>query len=429
MMIGFAGLSHLGLVSSAAAASTGLVVVGFDPDAALVAALKTGHLPVSEPGLRGLIAGESRPSFTAEAAALSRCDVVYIALDVPTTDTGQSDLTGLVSLIDLVWPHLRRDAVLVLLSQVPPGFTRQLEARRASSSDGPGAIYYQVETLIFGNAVARALHPERYIVGCADPAAPMPETFLTVLEPFGCPVIPMRYESAEFAKISINCFLVSSLSTTNLLAEVCEQIGADWSEIAPALRLDARIGPKAYLGPGLGFGGGNLGRDLNTVKRLAGEHGTDARIIDSWLANSRYRRDWALRLLHARILDVRPDTAIGVWGLAYKPDTAFMKNSPAIALLEALPGRQIRAYDPAARLERATFPTVLQVDDAIAACRGTDVLMVMTPWVEFRSIPAGRIREAMRGRQIIDPYGALDSADTKTAGFEHYRLGEAWSAN
>ena len=162
---------------------------------------------------------------------------------------------------------------------------------------------------------------------------------------------------------------------------------------------------------------------------MAGEHGSDTRLIDAWRANSRYRRDWALRLLHARVFAHGPDATIGLWGLAYKADTAFMKNSPAVALLEALPGRLIRAYDPAARLDRSAFPKVEQVADPIDACRGADVLLVMTPWAEFRSIPVDRVRAAMRGRQIIDPYGVMDSAGAKASGFAHYRLGEAWSAN
>jgi len=307
-----------------------------------------------------------------------------------------------------------------VLSQVPPGFTRRLDRRRHDAMNGPAAIYYQVETLIFGNAVQRALEPERYIVGCSDPAQPLPVPFSAVLKAFGCPILPMRYESAELAKISINCFLVSSVSTTNMLAEVCEKVGADWAEIVPALRLDARIGPKAYLSAGLGIGGGNLGRDLETVRRMAGELGTDTRIIDAWRANSTYCRDWALRQLHRCVLDQRPDASIAMWGLAYKPDTAFTKNSPALALIEALPDRQVRAYDPAVRLGRSH---VVDAADPLSACRNADVLLVMTPWRQFRNVPVDAVATAMRGRTIIDPYDALDRARFISAGFEHHRLG------
>jgi len=117
-------------------------------------------------------------------------------------------------------------------------------------------LFYQVETLIFGQAVERALAPERVIVGCRDPKAALPEPYSTYLKAFDCPILPMRYESAELSKISINVCLVASIGATNMMAELCEGIGADWSEIVPALRLDRRIGRHAYLAPGLGIAGG-----------------------------------------------------------------------------------------------------------------------------------------------------------------------------
>jgi UDPglucose 6-dehydrogenase len=287
----------------------------------------------------------------------------------------------------------------------------------------PKALYYQVETLIVGRAVERALQPERYMVGCEDPSAPLPDAYAQVLGLFGCPVLRMRYESAELAKISINFFLISSISTTNMLAEVCEQIGADWSEIAPALRLDARIGPKAYLDPGLGFGGGNLGRDLATVKRMSAELGTDTRIIDAWRANSTYRRDWALRLLRSDIFERTPHASLAVWGLAYKQHTASTKNSPSVALLEAMGERPVSAYDPAAELPEALRARVTTAPDAVSACANADVLLVMTPWPDFREVALDRVAAAMRGRTVIDPNGVLDAGRAAALGFTHYRLG------
>jgi UDPglucose 6-dehydrogenase len=422
--VGFAGLSHLGLVSAAAMASHGIDVIAFDADASLVERISRGDLPVVEPGLPELLASSQRPRFTANRADLRACDVIYLALDVATDDAGQSDLEPFGRLIDVVWPHLGGEATVVVLSQVPPGFTRELARTRMSGVPRPGALYYQVETLIFGRGVERAIHPERYMVGCADPRQPLPPAYARVLELSGCPVLQMRYESAELAKISINFFLVSSISTTNMLAEVCERVGADWSEISPALRLDARIGPKAYLDPGLGVGGGNLGRDLETVKRISAEHGTDSRIIDAWRTNSTYRRDWVLRLLRSQILDREPGAKLAVWGLAYKQHTASTKNSPSIALLEAVPAAHaIAAYDPAAGVPDSLRARVASSPDPIGACEGADVLLVMTPWPEFRDVPLDRVAKAMRGRTLIDPNGVVDGQRASALGFTHHRLG------
>ncbi len=421
--VGFAGMSHLGLVSAASLASRGLPVVAFDPDAALIEQLSRGRLPVVEPGLPELLAVSQRPVFTANARELCSCNVVYLALDVATDDAGQSDSGPLDRLIDAVWPHLGPETVAVILSQVPPGFTRRLARSRMDAPVRPAALYYQVETLIFGRAVERALQPERYMVGCADAAEPLPGVYAQLLALFPCPVLRMRYESAELAKISVNFFLVSSLATTNMLAEVCERAGADWSEIAPALRLDARIGPKAYLDPGLGFGGGNLGRDLATIKRMSGERGTDTRVIDAWRANSVYRRDWALRVLRTDVFDRTPHASLAVWGLAYKQDTASTKNSPAVALLEAVGERTVSAYDPAAALPECLRGRVTTVPDPLSACDDADVLLVMTPWPDFRKVALDRVAAAMRGRTLIDPGGVLDAGRTAALGFTHYRLG------
>ena len=142
----------------------------------------------------------------------------------------------------------------------------------------------------------------------------------------------MRYESAELAKISINMCLVASVTVANTLAELCENIGADWSEIAPALKLDRRIGPYSYLTPGLGIAGGNLERDLATVERLAAEHSTDASIVRAWTHNSRHRRDWSRAHHSHRSTDSKPEATIAVWGLAYKENTHSIKNSPLLAM-------------------------------------------------------------------------------------------------
>lgn len=247
-VIGFAGMTHLGLVSAAAAAAKGFSTVAFNSDPARVAALSAGKLHVVEPELDATIAAAGRLRFVDSAAELSGCDLIYVAPDVPTDDQGSSDLSGVEALLDTVRSAARSDAVIVILSQVPPGFTR----RRATGDRG---LFCQVETLVFGRAVARALKPERIIVGASDPVLDLPAPYAAFLASFACPVLRMRYESAELAKIAINCFLVASVSTTNMLAELCEKIGADWGEIAPALRLDARIGPHAYLAPGLGIAG------------------------------------------------------------------------------------------------------------------------------------------------------------------------------
>lgn len=416
-VIGYAGMTHLGLNSAVAAAERGFETVCFDPDAALCARLTKGELPVIEPDLAELrTKNTGHLTFTADVQALKRCDVVYVAPDVPTDDEGKSDLAGIDALLTKVQEGLRPDAILVVLSQVPPGFTR---ARQR-----PGLnLYYQVETLIFGRAIERALHPERYIVGSPTPQQPLPPAFQSYLDAFACPTLVMRYESAELAKIAINCCLVSSVSVANTLAELCEGIGAAWHEIVPALKLDKRIGQYSYLSPGLGIAGGNLERDLATVCRIAETIDSDAGVVKSWIANSQHRREWAWRTLERAVLPQMPNPAIAVLGLAYKENTHSTKNSPSFAFIRHLGRFALSAYDPAVPAGAAPHPNAHGADTALAACAGADVLAVMTPWPEFRQLDPAAIARAMRGRVLLDPYAVLNAEACAKAGLLRYTLG------
>jgi UDPglucose 6-dehydrogenase len=416
-VIGFAGMTHLGLVSGVAASEKGFHVVCFDPDAARIAALAQRKLPVSEPQLDELVAKNAgRLKFTSDVAALAECDVVYVAPDVPTDDSGGSDLGPINALLEQVLGATRAGTVHVVLSQVPPGFTR--------GKQRPDRIlYYQVETLIFGRAVERALHPERYIIGCGDPAQPLPAAYRAFLEAHGCPILPMRYESAELAKISINMCLVAMVSTANTLAELCEKIGADWSEIVPALKLDRRIGAHAYLAPGLGIAGGNLERDLATVCRFADEYGTDAGVVRAWIANSRHRKDWALRTLYRSVLSKTADPVIGVLGLAYKQDTHSTKNSPSIALLANLMPFRVRVFDPVVPASAAPNPRCHDAKSELEACEGADALVVMTAWPQFGKLDPREIARHLRGKVVLDPYGMLKAEACRAAGLAYHTLG------
>lgn len=417
-VIGFAGMTHLGLVSAVSATEKGFTLICFDPDAGRVAALRQGNLPVSEPQLDELVAkNAARLRFTADPADLKACDVVYVAPDVATDDRGQSDLQTINALLDTVFEAARADTVIVVLSQVPPGYTRrrQREGR---------ILYYQVETLIFGRAVERALYPERYIVGCADPARPLPAAFRVFLEAHGCPILPMRFESAELAKISINMCLVASVTTANTLAELCEKIGADWSEIVPALKLDKRIGPHSYLAPGLGIAGGNLERDLATVCNFADEYGTDAGVVRAWIANSRHRRDWALRILQQELFPKVSDPVIAVLGLAYKQDTHSTKNSPSLALLDHLKQYRVRVYDPVVPASAAAHPRCHGATSELDACQGADAVAIMTPWAQFARLALPDIAKQLRGKLVLDPYALLDAAACRAAGLVYMTLGK-----
>jgi UDPglucose 6-dehydrogenase len=349
--------------------------------------------------------------------------VLYIAKDVPTSTSNISDTSVISALIEEILLVVKDGAIVVIHSQVSPGFSRNI-VRLVNDQARSIKLYYQVETLVFGLAVHRVLEPERYIVGCEDPTQPLPQAYAAILKAFGCPLFLMRYESAELAKIAINMFLVSSVITASTLAEISEEIGADWSEITPTLRLDKRIGAHAYLSPGLGIAGGNLERDLVSVQTMAQRYGTDAEIVSAWLSHSKYRAQWVLRQLAQHVFSRNSNPTIAVWGLAYKKDTHSIKNSAGVALLDTLKSQKIRAFDPAVTLEMASNTSASQALDALDACRGADALAIMTPWSDFLTIDPKHVAAAMSGRDIFDPYQLLDAAKYQALGFSIHCLGK-----
>jgi UDPglucose 6-dehydrogenase len=414
-VIGYAGMTHLGLVSAAAAAAQGFRTIAFDPDLPLIERLKDGELPVSEPGLPELIAEHRNDLvFVSDVGALNACSLVYVAVDVPTDDEGQSDLKPIQAMVERVERTLSATTLVVILSQVPPGYTRALPVPAER-------LYYQVETLVFGRAVERATKPERFVIGCADPRQPIAPALKNILDSFGCPILPMAYESAELAKIGINFCLVASIAVANTLAEVCERVGANWSDIAPALKLDKRIGPSAYLSPGLGIAGGNLERDLRTIVKIGETKKIDVSVVKAWLANSAHRKNWTWQVLRDHALATKPDATIAVLGLAYKENTHSIKNSPSLALLDHLRGMSVKVHDPV--VPGTVAPWTTTVAEPLAAARDADVLVIATPWPQYRELRPTDVARVMKGRTVLDPYRVLDGQACAAAGLTYHTLG------
>ena len=235
LKVGFAGLTHLGLNYLAASAEMGLNVVGLDFDRKKLNKLKDSVIEYKEPNLEEVIRkNKKKIFFTNNLINLKKCHLVFISQDVKTNNTGDSYYHSLKKLIQKTTKVLNKKAVLIILSQVQPGFTGNIKFDQKR-------LYYQVETLIFGQALKRALRPERIIVGCKNPQDKINSFFSRYLHKFSCPIVKMKYESAEFTKISINILLASSITASNMLAEACEKVSADWHEIMPALQLDRII--------------------------------------------------------------------------------------------------------------------------------------------------------------------------------------------
>lgn len=408
--VGFVGASHLSYVTAIAAAEKcqgDFKVVCYAKEH-LFERGRAETLNIQEPDLLELLEkNKSQLTFTTDCNDINQCDLVYFAFDVPTDDKGTSDLSVIEEQLAEIIPYLSESAILVMLSQVPPGFTRKIDFPHER-------LFYQVETLVFGNAIERALYPERFIIGNAEKTKILPQVYQNYLSKFGCPIFLMNYESAELAKISINLYLVATVTTTNTLAEICQHVGADWQDIAETLRLDKRIGPYAYLNPGLGLAGGNLERDLATISGIAHKHGCFTKLIDAELEDSAYRVNWGLRILK-QLCNLNDQHKIGVLGLTYKENTHSLKNSASLKFIKSIGKRHgVYTYDPAvAQLEG--FDHINFCNTADEVVKNSTILAVMTPWPEFSKVNY----ENFSG-DIIDPYGMVK----KNSGSKIYQMGK-----
>jgi len=402
LKVAYFGLSHLGIVSAISLASKRINCIGVDLDTKLVEKLGKQEWPINEPGLaEASDAAKGYISFSSDLTSLRTCDIVYISQDVPTDDFGRSDLRGVERLVNLAAQNIPIESRIVILCQVPPGFTNRMKKYHSK-------ISYQVETLVFGQALSRAITPERIIVGVDNPDMPLDANFSYVLGQFSCPILVMNYESAEFTKISINAFLAASITTTNSLNEIARSIGADWDSVKKALHLDRRIGPYAYLKPGLGIAGGNIERDLQTLDELGSVISAETSLFRTFLSKSEHQKKWILEEISSIISATNPKVSIGILGVAYKENTHSTKNAMSLEVISKFSQNIVGYYDPLASLPEE-FSAIKIYDSAHECITESDVIVIMTPWKEFSHLDLSFISEKkMKSFKIIDPYGIIN---------------------
>ena len=410
--IGFVGLSHLGLNYLAASAQKKFRVIGVDSDKKLISDLDILKIPFSEPGLSNILRkNRKKIEFSSDFKRLKKCKIIFISQDVDTSSRGESNLNQIYKLIFKTKKYIQKKSIMVILSQLRPGFMRKIKFDRAR-------LFYQIETLIFGKGVLRALSPERIIIGCYDKNKDLEKSYRNYLIKFKCPIIKMNYESAELTKIAINIFLASNVTTTNVLAETCKKIGANWNEIKPALHLDARIGPKAYLRPGLGISGGNIERDISSLKNLISKDLNLKKFTTTLINNSRYMSTWVLRQLINEKVYKNKKNKISILGLSYKEDTNSIKNSPSIKLISKLKkNRFLKVYDPKVIL-KINMKNCFQISSINQTLKGTKILIIMTPWKNFEKI---RIDKSVK--LVIDPFNVLKMSNKKNLNYKYYTIG------
>lgn len=435
------GTGYLGATHAAAVAEMGFTVIGVDHDPAKIAALEKGVVPFYEPGLPELIRTHvetGRLSFTTDlAAAVAASDVHFICVGTPQQASSHAaDLSFVEDATRAVAESLTHDGLIVGKSTVPVGTAARL--REMVDAAAPAHVHVELdwnpEFLREGYAVEDTLRPDRIVIGGASAWAD--EQLRRLYGPAiagGTPVVTCDLPTAELVKVSANAFLATKISFINAIAEVCEKTGADVTTLADAIGHDARIG-RRFLNAGLGFGGGCLPKDIRALTHRAGELGALQAVglmeqVDQINMSQRLRVvDLAMSACPVNILNAR----VAVLGVAFKPDTDDVRDSPALNVAAALHlrGALVSVYDPEANATaKRSFPTLTYAATLEAAVTGADLVLVLTEWPEIAGADPVAIGRLVAHRAVVDGRRCLPAEAWRDAGWNCITLGSAADAH
>jgi len=433
MRVTMIGAGYVGLVSGACFADFGHQVTCIDKDAAKIAALNRGEIPIFEPGLSELVESnvrQGRLEFAAEASRIGEADAVFIAVGTPSRrGDGHADLSFVYQAVREIAPLLSRAAVVITKSTVPVGTGDEIEnILREKRPDADIQVVSNPEFLREGAAIQDFKHPDRIVVGSDDDRARkvLAEIYrpLYLNEP---PIIFVSRRTAELIKYASNAFLATKITFINEIADLCEQVDADVQEVARGMGLDNRIGAK-FLHAGPGFGGSCFPKDTNALIKTAHDHGVPMRLVETVSAvNEQRKRGMARKVVQALGGSVR-GKIIAVLGLTFKPNTDDTRDSPAIPLITALHdlGATVRGYDPAGmELAKPLLPDVQYCQSPYSAAEDADAVVIATEWEQFRALDLSRLKAVMAQPVIVDLRNIYRADEMRRAAFRYVPIGRA----
>ena len=427
------GSGYVGAVTAACLAFLGHSVRGLDIDSTRAGQLNDGQAPFHEPGLPEMLQAAlstGRLRFTDQPAeALSEADFVFLCVGTPPRPDGSPDLRQLEIAIQSLAPHLRADAVIVNKSTVPVGsgnWTRTiLEESLPEDRDRPYRVVSNPEFLREGCAIDDFLYPDRVVLGgersdvsrVADLYQPVLEqSFTGGRSGFRPGLVVTGLASAEMIKYAANAFLATKISFANEVAQMCELFGADVREVLPAIGADHRVG-RAFLNPGIGWGGSCFGKDVSALISSSEEYGYVPSMLQATVAINEIQRATAVRKLQ-RELHVLKGRRVALLGLTFKPGTDDLRDAPALDIARRLlaAGVKVSAFDPIAKQLPEEFGAVRLTADVYEAADRADAVLVTTEWPEFRLLDPVQLRRVMRGDLVVDGRNCLPEAKFVAAG-------------
>ncbi|OSQ37170.1 UDP-glucose dehydrogenase family protein [Thalassospira mesophila] len=432
MHVAMIGTGYVGLVSGACFSEFGTDVICVDKDVSKIDRLEQGIMPIYEPGLDVLVENNvkaGRLHFTTDLKkGVKDADVVFIAVGTPTRrGDGHADLSYVYAAAEEIAEAMDGFTVIVTKSTVPVGTGREVERIiRAKRPDAEFAVVSNPEFLREGSAIGDFMRPDRVVIGTSNERArAVMSDLYRPLYLIETPIVFTTRETSEMIKYAANTFLAAKITFINEIADLCEKVGADVHDVARGIGLDGRIGKK-FLHPGPGYGGSCFPKDTLALVRTAQEHNSPLRIIETVVAvNNDRKKAMAERIIKACGGNVTGKT-IGILGLAFKPNTDDMRDSPSLDVVPALiaAGATVRAYDPEAMDEAAKLlDGVTYCKTAFETIDGADAMVVMTEWNEFRGLNLKRVKAALKSPVVVDLRNVYEPREMKDHGFEYSCIG------
>ncbi len=431
MELAVIGSGYVGLVAGACLADAGNQVVCVDVSHEKIELLKSGGVPIFEPGLEGLIArnrAKNRLSFTTDLSlALANAEIVFIAVGTPSGEDGSADLSHVLTVAKQIAQTAQNAKLVVTKSTVPVGTADEIRKTLAEHSKVSHRVASNPEFLKEGAAIADFQKPDRIIIGCDD--AVSQSQLERLYAPFNRRerrVLCMSVRSAELTKYAANAMLATRISFMNELANLCEDLGADISDVRYGIGSDRRIGPH-FLFPGCGYGGSCFPKDVKALARTAREHGRPLEVVEAVERVNATQRTILVRKAVQVFGEDLTGKRFALWGLSFKANTDDLREAPSLYTIEELTrrGAQVVAHDPVAQplAQALELPGVGFAQSMYEALKGCDALMICTDWNDYRSPSLSRVRDALSGDWIFDGRNLLSPNEVKEAGLQYSGIG------
>jgi UDPglucose 6-dehydrogenase len=431
MKIAVIGTGYVGLVTGTCLAETGNEVICVDIDAAKVAKMKQGEVPIYEPHLDVLFErniNANRLKFTTSLdEGLAHGDIIFLALPTPEDEDGSADLSYVLNVSEEIGKKLKAYKVIVDKSTVPVGTAEKVTKVIQENAKCEFDVVSNPEFLREGFAVDDFLKPERIIIGSSsDRATAMMQKLYAPFVRSGNPVIVMDEKSAELTKYAANSFLATKITFMNEIANYCEKVGADVDKVRVGMGTDSRIG-KRFLFPGIGYGGSCFPKDVKALQKAGKNESYDFKILDSVITVNKKQKTILIPKIEKHFNNDLKGKKFAVWGLAFKPETDDIREAPSIDVMNSLLDREasLTVFDPEAmpNINKQFGDKLTYATSMYNALEGAEALIICTEWSIFRSPSFSKVKELLKEPIIFDGRNLYQLEDMETEGFRYVSIG------